>query len=202
MESAGKKKRAWALAAVIGLAAAAGGWVWYEKYDTYHFAEVTPGVLYRDGNRQMRTFETAVEKGKIRTVVMLNDADELANRPQYRAEMEFCRQRGINLVHIPVGLGKRPTTDDVRKFLDVVNDPKNHPVLVHCAQGVRRTGMMVAAYQESQLKMDDARCKDAILLWGRKPPALDDVRGFIDDFDPLTRSVGSANVVERPQDED
>jgi hypothetical protein len=73
---------------------------------------------------------------------------------------------------------------------------------VHCAQGVRRTGMMVAAYQESMLKMDDGRCKEAILLWGRKPPALDDVRGFIDDFDPATGTVGSKHLIERPQDED
>ena len=45
-------------------------------------------------------------------------------------------------------LGHHPPTDDqLEKWLDIVSDQANHPILLHCAQGVSRTGVMVAVYQ-------------------------------------------------------
>ena len=41
----------------------------------------------------------------------------------------------------------RPTDEDVLKFLRIVTDKASQPVLVHCAQGSDRTGMMVAIYR-------------------------------------------------------
>jgi protein tyrosine/serine phosphatase len=40
-----------------------------------------------------------------------------------------------------------PVDDDVIKFLRIVTDKASQPVLVHCAQGSDRTGMMVAIYR-------------------------------------------------------
>jgi tyrosine-protein phosphatase SIW14 len=181
-----------------GLAA---GIAYFYRFDTYHFAEVQRGVLYRDGNRGMREFATACRKAQVRTVIMLVSQEEAA-RPQFQLENDFCNEKGIGLVHIPVRLGGRPSTQDVRRFLDIATDPKNQPLLVHCAQGVRRTAMMVAAYQETVLGYENDKAKAAILPWGRKAERLNDIRGFIDDYDPATRTVGNANVVEVPIDPD
>jgi protein tyrosine/serine phosphatase len=190
------------VASLLLIAAVAGGvWFWYERLATYHFAEVRPGVLYRDGNRGTREFATACRKSGAKTVVMLVSEDEASRQP-FAAEAEFCRSRGIRLVHIPVGLGKRPKTEDVRKFLEVAEDPKHQPVLVHCAQGVRRTAMMTAAYQETILGYDNDKAKQAILPWGRKPEKLNDIRSFIDDYDPATRTVGNGHLLEMPTDAD
>jgi tyrosine-protein phosphatase SIW14 len=35
----------------------------------------------------------------------------------------------------------------VREFLRVMDDPTNHPVLVHCFAGVHRTGTLCAVYR-------------------------------------------------------
>jgi len=40
-----------------------------------------------------------------------------------------------------------PTDQDVLAFLRIVTDKASQPVLVHCAQGSDRTGMMVAIYR-------------------------------------------------------
>jgi len=40
-----------------------------------------------------------------------------------------------------------PVDADVIKFLRIVTDKASQPVLVHCAQGADRTGMMVAIYR-------------------------------------------------------
>jgi protein tyrosine phosphatase (PTP) superfamily phosphohydrolase (DUF442 family) len=174
------------------LALASGGaWAWANYLQTYHFGAVQEGVLYRDGNRGMREFETAIRKGNIRTVVCLIDDQELAeaSKPQFRREMEFCKEKGVGLVRVPVKLGGWPTTADVRKFLEATQDKSRRPVLVHCAQGVRRTGMMVAAFEESVLGWDAEKTRSAVLAFGHSERTAKDVARFIDVYDAKEKSV-------------
>src|SRR5882672_8473789 len=124
----------WIIVLVFAAAVAAAVLLWMYRIGTYHFAEVRRGVLYRDGNRGLREFSTALRKGEIRTVVMLNDDNEVQKEP-FKSEMEFLKQRGIEVVRIPVKLGGYPNSEQVQKFLEVAQDQKHWPVLVHCAQG-------------------------------------------------------------------
>jgi len=182
--------RRWIIILVFAAAVAAAAWLWMYRFGTYHFAEVEKGVLYRDGNRGLREFKTALRKGNVRTVVMLND-DQEAQRDPFKTELEYLKDHSIEVVRIPVKLGGYPTSDQVRQFLEVLNDRTKWPILVHCAQGVRRTGMMVAAYQESVLGYDDSKAKSCMLPWGRKPTSqtLADVKTFIDDYDGKKREL-------------
>src|SRR5687768_4550523 len=159
--------RRWVIFIVFLLALGAAVALWLWRVQTYHFAEVEKGVLYRDGNRGMREFSTALRKGNIKTVVMLNDDEEVKQEP-FLSEFSLFQERGVEVIRIPVKLGGYPSDGEVREFLRVMNDRSKWPVMVHCAQGVRRTAMMVAAYQESVLGYDDAKAKAAILPWGRK----------------------------------
>jgi protein tyrosine phosphatase (PTP) superfamily phosphohydrolase (DUF442 family) len=178
---------AFVLAAVVG----GGAWGWANYLQTYHLAIVQDGVLVRDGNRGLREFETALRKTKAKTVVSLIDERELADpkKPQFVQEAELLKQQGVQLVRIPVKLGGWPTTEDVRKFLEVAQDKANQPVLVHCAQGVRRTGMMVAAFQESVLGWDDAKAKAGLLTFGHSERTVKDVERFIGIYDAKERKV-------------
>jgi protein tyrosine phosphatase (PTP) superfamily phosphohydrolase (DUF442 family) len=156
---------------------------------TYHLKTVEPGVLYRDGVQSMREFRNAVRKVEPKTVVMLVDEKEVADpaKPQFAWEVEYLRQKGVRVEHIPVKLGGYPTSDDVRRFLDVATKNENQPVLVHCAQGVRRTGMMVAAYEMSVRGKDKERAKAEIIDFGHSERTINDVKTFIDGYDPQQR---------------
>jgi protein tyrosine/serine phosphatase len=181
----------WVVAVVCALLIAAGVLVWWRWFATYHLAVVQEGVLYRDGNRGMREFEHAVRKVRPRTVVCLLDDQEMADpaKSQFSEEVRWCGEQGIEVERIPVQLGGWPTTDDVRRFLAVVENRRNQPVLVHCAQGVRRTGMFVAAYQKSVLGWDDARVKREALTFGHSQRTVKDVERFIEVYDGAKREV-------------
>jgi protein tyrosine/serine phosphatase len=157
-------------------------------FDPYHFAVVHENILYRDGVRTMREFDITLRKAKPKTIVRLIDSAEQRNEP-FTSEAAYCTSHGINLVELPIQLGGWPTPEQVDTFLNIVSDPKRQPVLVHCAQGVRRTGMMVAAYQESILGYNAEQAKAAMLRFRHSQRTVGDVMKFIDVYDPKARTL-------------
>jgi tyrosine-protein phosphatase SIW14 len=186
----GRNLRRVVIVLVIALVAA-GAYGWRCYLDTYHLATVQPRALYRDGNQSPCQFETAVRKVQPKTVVSLIDDGELAHpeKPQFQAEEQYLARKGIRLERIPVKLGGWPTKEDVEKFNRLASDPNNQPVLVHCAQGVRRTGMMVAAYQMKHMAYDKEKAKQEMLAFGHSDRTVNDVKRFIDGYDPATGKV-------------
>jgi protein tyrosine phosphatase (PTP) superfamily phosphohydrolase (DUF442 family) len=175
-------------AVVLIAVGATGAWL---TLRTYHYATVDPGVLYRCGNRGIAEFSNAVGRLHPRTVVSLVDNAELADpaKPQFAAESGYLNQHRIEQDRIPVKLGGWPSSGDVRRFLAIVENPTKRPVLVHCAQGVRRTGMFVAAYQESVLHYTPHQAKERIVSFGHNAKTVDDIKTFIDHYDPASRTV-------------
>ena len=173
---------------MVGVASVLVAITWKLAFSAYHFGIVHKGVLYRDGVHTVREFEVAVRKAKPRTVVRLIDETEAKNEP-FLSEKAYCREQKIALIELPIKLGGWPMPGQVDAFLNIVTDPNRQPVIVHCAQGVRRTGMMVAAYQESILGYDTVRAKSEILTFGHSPRTIGDVMKFIDVYDSKTRSL-------------
>jgi protein tyrosine/serine phosphatase len=89
-----------------------------------------------------------LKKMGIKTVVNLRSFNS------DRSELEGL---GLQYVHIYCKAW-HPEDEDVVKFLQVVSDPKNQPVFVHCQHGADRTGMMVASYRivEQGWSVEDA----------------------------------------------
>jgi len=62
-------------------------------------------------------------------------------------EPAWAHNAGMNYFNIPLS-STRPATDgQTEHFLQLVNDPQNWPVFVHCAGGRHRTGEMTAIYR-------------------------------------------------------
>jgi protein tyrosine phosphatase (PTP) superfamily phosphohydrolase (DUF442 family) len=179
-----------AIATLVMLAAVT-GWYWWAEVQTYHLLEVSHNILYRDGNRDLREFRHALERTGARTVVSLVDDGEVADpaKPQFAQEAAYCHDHGIQQVRIPVRRGGWPTSDQIHQFLTIVAYPANRPVLVHCAQGVRRTGIFVAAYQLSVEHESPSTVRSEIQRFGHSSRDTADIEAFIGRFNPATRTV-------------
>ena len=175
-----------AVAIIVG-----GATFWLYRVQTYHLLTLREGALYRTGNRGLRELATAVRKVNPRTVVTLIDDKELAHpdKPMFHQEADYLKRRGVELVRIPVPLGGWPTKEQVSQFLAIATDPARQPVLVHCAQGVRRTGMMVAAYQRSVLGQDAGTVKAQMPTFGHSRRTVGDIERFVDGYNPTTGDV-------------
>ncbi len=171
---------------ILVVAAAIGFWIYRSR--TYHFREVAKGVLYRDGLRNANEFANACRNGRIRCVISLVSDPEITS-PRFAPAISACQSRGIRTLRIPVALGGWPTTADLHQFFTLVSDSSNQPALVHCREGVRRTGMMVAAYQMSVLGWSKQQTKAAIVTFGHSRRSIGDIEHFIDLYDPAARSI-------------
>jgi protein tyrosine/serine phosphatase len=62
-------------------------------------------------------------------------------------EAGAVKSAGMNFIRIGMTTTKAPTETQVTQFLEIVNNPANQPVFVHCAGGRHRTGTMTALYR-------------------------------------------------------
>ncbi|MFP4537787.1 MAG: fused DSP-PTPase phosphatase/NAD kinase-like protein [Dichotomicrobium sp.] len=75
-----------------------------------------------------------------KTVISLNTAKEGAEDERKRAE-----NAELNFVNVPVS-ERAPASDQVERIAEVVNDPSNYPILMHC-QSSNRVGAAWALYR-------------------------------------------------------
>jgi tyrosine-protein phosphatase SIW14 len=62
-------------------------------------------------------------------------------------EQSLVERAGMAFHRIPMTTHVAPTTAQISQFLQIVTDPANQPVYVHCAGGRHRTGVMTAVYR-------------------------------------------------------
>lgn len=107
-----------------------------------HWDVVVPGAFYRSGQLERDQLAEAIRRHRIKTVINL----------QYYGtrdamERELAGRLGIDYKLLPMpgdGFGQEA---QFRQVLQTIEDPKQRPVLVHCARGTCRTGAAVALYR-------------------------------------------------------
>ena len=161
---------------VLGLAAlavaVAGVLVFVIPGPPRNFHVVQEGVLYRSGQLTPAAFERVVRDRSIRTVVTLRPVrDSDSNSDAW--EGDVCRTCGINHVRIAPPQeradGHESLNHVARAFLTVMDDPANHPVLVHCLAGRDRTGAMCAVYRMEYDRWAPERALEEMGIGGFNP---------------------------------
>ena len=150
----------WTFGIALALFMTVTPYVYYRQcYETNkRFRVVQSGKLYRSGCLTVEGFEDAIKRHGIRTVLNLQeeapdpdlDASYFSTRTE--RESELCKRLGVNYEFLQVDLQPPNTVphdrpESIAKFLALMDNPKNYPVLVHCRAGLHRTGVLVALYR-------------------------------------------------------
>lgn len=97
--------------------------------------------LYRSGQPRGGGL-SRLHQLSINTIINLRGANELT-----RAEAAEAQALGLNYFNVELPRWGRPQDARVARILEIIAAPENGRVLVHCKDGVDRTGMIVAIYR-------------------------------------------------------
>lgn len=100
-----------------------------------NFAKVS-GDLYRGAQPDREGFKELKDMG-IKTIINLRS---------FHFDRHFTID--LNFIHYQIPCKAwHPEEEDVKRFLEIVNEQGNSPSFVHCQHGADRTGTMVAIYR-------------------------------------------------------
>lgn len=178
----GLKRRILAAAAVTILAGGGAAYYFFQV-ELPHFGPVGEGVLYRSGEPGALGLKWVRFKG-IRTVV---DLRRLNARELAIAESR-ATGNGMRYFNIPVGAAGCGFETAGKRFLEIVADERNRPVLVHCSRGKERSGLMSALYR---IRFDgwsaEAAGREAVEL-GLEPEQIPGALDYISRFGAAERA--------------
>jgi len=108
-----------------------------------NFYEVVGGEPYRSGQPDEEEIRKYVDHYKIRTI--LNLRGENIGKDWYDSEFLLTRELGVNLINFPISSKRILDIAEVEDLLRIMKEaPK--PILIHCAGGADRTGIVSALY--------------------------------------------------------
>jgi len=105
-------------------------------------------TLYRGAQPQKQGFQE-LEKMGIKSIVNLRNSND---------DQELMTGTKLEYFHIPM-IAFFPKKNKFKRFLEIVSNPANQPVFVHCKHGADRTGAAVALYR---IKIQNWKIPDAI----------------------------------------
>ena len=97
--------------------------------------------LFRGGQPTPEGIRKLAELG-VRTIINFRDTQSSVLR-----EKAIAAEHGIELINLRLSNWFAARDEDIHRIIDVIRDPKNQPVFVHCKRGADRTGTVVAIYR-------------------------------------------------------
>jgi protein tyrosine/serine phosphatase len=121
---------------------AGGAYYYFIQVALPNFHTTRKGVLYRSGQPRGLGLEFVKLYG-IRTLINLREPD----RKGIPEEKAFAAENGLQFYNFSIGSSAAEIDETVKRFLSIVADKSNWPILVHCSRGKERSGVLSAIYR-------------------------------------------------------
>lgn len=127
---------------VLALGLSAGGWAAFLQL-TGNIHAVTDGVVYRSAQLNGERLAETMEQYKIKTVINLRGD---STDDWYRDELNVTTANGA--LHYDIGMyaKREPDAETIKRIFEVLRTAPR-PLLIHCASGSDRTGLVAAIYK-------------------------------------------------------
>ena len=144
--------------------------VFYQKKVRYNLVTISENKVYNSGAVPPEKLANFVSNHKIKTIIDLRDGlvqtklnpetKKQVNAEEYAAD----KIAGIHYFNLPTD--QIPQDSTVEKFLKIMDDPKNYPVLIHCHHGVGRSRLFSSIYRIEYENFTNEKARtNARLLW-------------------------------------
>lgn len=130
-----------------------------------NFGQVTD-QYFRGAQPKAEEFTQLAALG-VKTVIDLRDETERFAKAKAEAA-------GLTYINVPMSDTKYPEQATLDRFLELVKDPTNFPIFVHCRGGRHRTGAFTAVYRmtfqgwDVEKAYDEMKAYDFYTRWGHK----------------------------------
>jgi protein tyrosine/serine phosphatase len=165
-----KKKLIYGIALIVVVC---GGKFVYDKHINHNFEEISENKVYKSGVIPPQKIASYIQNHQINSVIDLRfpHTTDKVNNPEIPQELTAEKEAVEKLegvTYFNLGTDQVPTQETVDKFLDIMDDSSNYPVLIHCYHGVGRAQLFSAIYriEYEGWSNQDAREQTRILLKG------------------------------------
>lgn len=102
--------------------------------------------IYAGGRLEEKDIAQLVSLG-IKTIVNLESGFFIEKPKQVEKEQLWVEKAGIRYFKVPMNPIDDPEERDIALALNLITNPQNQPVFIHCKYGKDRTGIVVATYR-------------------------------------------------------
>ena len=150
-----------------------GGKYVYDKHINHNFEEISEDKVYKSGVIPPDQISEYVEDYNLKSIIDLRfpGTEDLVNNPEIPAEL-IAEKNAIDNIegvqYINLGTDQVPIQATIDKFLEIMDNQDNYPVLIHCHHGEGRAPLFSALYriEYENWSNEDARAKTRLLLKG------------------------------------
>ncbi len=173
-------------AALVLVALAVGTFAFYfDQKLLPNFHVVHSDVLYRSGQPRGLGLRV-VDWLNVRTYLNLR----VTESNTVFDEIAFCREHGVRSVVAPFTHRAISLQHAVDRFLELMDDPSNYPVLVHCSRGKERSGVLAAVYRMEFNAWTNERALAEMYALGYERGAMPAGEEFVKSYVP--RATGNS----------
>ena len=132
-----------------------------------NFGVVEAGEIYRSGRLTPRMFRKVVGENNIRTVLDLGAY--VPGSPEDLREQQLAEELGAERYRFYLDGDGTGNPNYYVQALRLMSDPEAQPILIHCAAGAQRTGVIVLLYRHIIQGQDLAQAYPESFQYKHKP---------------------------------